>query len=702
MAHIKPFAIIHPDLLEEWDWEKNKEIANPFEIGCTSTKKVWWKCGKCGYEWQATINNRHNGRGCPYCAKNVVWSGHNDLATLYPELLKDWDYLENKELDPTKISTTSKKKAWWRCHVCDFHWLAEIGSRAAGGNGCPYCSGKALWIGHNDLETTNPELVLEWDYEKNKELLPTMVTAGSQKKVWWKCKVCGHQWFASVSSRSRGTGCPECGRVKMGENHRITSLRKGENSLATLNPKLAAEWNYDKNELTPSDVTANTHQKVWWTCPNCGYVYCSSIANRHKNGSGCPVCANQVLCTGINDLQTLYPDISAEWSEKNEKAPNNVLAGGHTKYYFKCRHCGNVWKASISARIKGTGCPKCASSLHTSIPEQVIYQCLKKVLPSTKNSYRPKWLNGREIDIYIPEIKVGIEYDGSGWHQEIDKDVNKTKVMKSHGITMIRVREPNCPKIDDGSIIIVTSEPKSDQLYLQNAITSLFAVLNEKFNMKIDPPRDISDVYLEELKKYRSRELGKSVASVYPELMEEWDESKNKGLDPQKIPPRSNVSIWWKCKTCGYEWKATIDRRASGVGCPYCAHEVVWYGHNDVATVRPDMLEEWDYENNVVSPQEVAPNSHKKIAWRCSICGHRWKSPLYSKAAGHGCPKCARKAATEKRSKKVKNLDTGQAYKSARIASEETGISHSSITRVCRGEGKKAGGYHWGYVSNDE
>ena len=701
MSNNKNFAEEHQSLLKEWNYEKNGEL-KPETFSVSSKTKVWWKCSKCGYEWETSIYRRHTGHGCPYCANNVVWTGHNDLATLYPELLLDWDYSKNTEFDPTKISKSSKKKAWWHCHKCGYEWYAEIGSRASGGNSCPYCSGKALWTGHNDLQTTDPELAREWNHKRNGGLVPSMVTAGSGKRVWWKCSTCGYEWEATIGSRKQGNGCPVCSKAKMIKSRTKTMLRNGENTLAKLNPKLALEWNYEKNELIPEEITASTNYKAWWTCPDCGYVYCSSVSNRHRNGTGCPVCANQIFVRGINDLQTKYPDIAAEWSEKNDITPDMVVAGSHTKYYFKCSHCGHEWKASLISRIRGNGCPKCSSSLHTSIPEQVIYRCLKKSLPSASNSYKPNWLNGKEIDIYLPTIRVGIEYDGSGWHQAISRDIEKTKKLKLHGIDLIRIREPKCPSINDGSIQIVTPEPKNDLQYLKKAIDDLFCVLNDSFHANIDLSCNIDEVYQEELMKYRNKELDVSFASMYPAMLKEWDSSKNKGLDPNKIPPRSNVSVWWKCQTCGYEWEATIDRRAAGSGCPYCAHEVVWPGHNDVETLRPDLLEEWDYDNNDVSPREVAPNSHKRIAWKCSKCGHRWRSPLYNKATGHGCPECGKKNVAEKLSKRVKNLDTGKVYESVKAASEETGIGHSNITRVCRGEGKKAGGYRWIYLDSEE
>ena len=63
--------------------------------------------------------------------------------------------------------------------------------------------------GVNDLVTVNPTLAEEWNYEKNGTLSPDQVTAGSHKKVWWKCKF-GHEWEATIGSRSYGNGCPYC------------------------------------------------------------------------------------------------------------------------------------------------------------------------------------------------------------------------------------------------------------------------------------------------------------------------------------------------------------------------------------------------------------------------------------------------------------------------------------------------------------
>ena len=77
------------------------------------------------------------------------------------------------------------------------------------GNGCPYCSGRLVVKGKNDLQTINPILASEWDYEKNDKLTPMDVLPNSNKKVWWKC-IKGHEWQARIADRNKGRGCPVC------------------------------------------------------------------------------------------------------------------------------------------------------------------------------------------------------------------------------------------------------------------------------------------------------------------------------------------------------------------------------------------------------------------------------------------------------------------------------------------------------------
>ena len=218
-AGYNDLATTNPELLEEWNFDKNIDI-KPTQVSSGSDKKVWWKC-KEGHEWQAKIKNRKDKKGCPYCANKKVVAGENDLATTHSELVKEWDFDKNIDIKPTDVTYGSERKVWWKCE-CGHSWQATINKRTAQNTGCPYCANKKVVPGENDLATTHPELVKEWDYEKNGDLKPTDITKGSRQKVWWKCKE-GHEWQAAVYERTRkridketgikkesGTGCPVC------------------------------------------------------------------------------------------------------------------------------------------------------------------------------------------------------------------------------------------------------------------------------------------------------------------------------------------------------------------------------------------------------------------------------------------------------------------------------------------------------------
>jgi hypothetical protein len=96
---------------------------------------------------------------------------------------------------------------WWKCSK-GHEWEAVIAHRN-NGSGCPYCAGKKVLKGYNDLKTINPDLAKEWNWEKNGDLKPENVTANSGKKVWWKCSK-GHEWQVAIASRNYGNGCPIC------------------------------------------------------------------------------------------------------------------------------------------------------------------------------------------------------------------------------------------------------------------------------------------------------------------------------------------------------------------------------------------------------------------------------------------------------------------------------------------------------------
>jgi len=130
-----------------------------------------------------------------------------------------------------------------------------------------------------------PKIADEWHPTKNGDLKPENFTRSSNKKVWWKCpKEEDHDWEATVSNRSKGSGCPFCSGRRASK----------DNNLAVLSPDLSKEWHPTKNgDLKPEDVTVGSHKKVWWKCPKGeDHDWEAPVSNRSK-GSGCPFCAGQ-------------------------------------------------------------------------------------------------------------------------------------------------------------------------------------------------------------------------------------------------------------------------------------------------------------------------------------------------------------------------------------------------------------------------
>ena len=254
----------------------------PEEILPGSRKRLWWQCER-GHAWQAKVYAVTSGSGCPYCSGRLAIPGETDLATTHPQLLHLWH--PDNILSPREVSAGSHKMARWRCEK-GHAWEAMIDSVVLDGCGCPYCAGRLAIPGETDLATVRPDLLAQWDYEKN-TLKPTELLPSAHDKVWWKCGL-GHGYQAVVFSRTRenGSGCPYCTGRK---------VLAGFNDLATGKPKIAQEWHQPLNgDLKPEDVTLGSNKKVWWQCAD-GHVWQAAVYSRtRKRGAGCPVCAGTV------------------------------------------------------------------------------------------------------------------------------------------------------------------------------------------------------------------------------------------------------------------------------------------------------------------------------------------------------------------------------------------------------------------------
>lgn len=298
---------VNPKLASEWHPTKNDHLSLETVYAGTS-KKAWWQCSKCGYEWEANVSSRNRGRGCSYCAGKVP-NETNSLVSLHPEIATQ--YSKRNVLPVEAMMAISHKKVWWNCSDNpDHEWEAIVGNRVRQGDGCPYCSGRYA-MKDNNLAVIYPELVAEFDLEKNYPLTPYDLTPSSSRKLWWKCVLKGHEWQSARVRLGKVQNCPYC----------VGKKATHDNNLIVTNPELAKQYHPTKNRVSVEQIRPGSILKRWWLCDK-GHEWESRVASRTRTGrvNGCPECSptprtSQIEIdirkaleetTVLSDVQTTY------------------------------------------------------------------------------------------------------------------------------------------------------------------------------------------------------------------------------------------------------------------------------------------------------------------------------------------------------------------------------------------------------------
>ncbi len=332
---VNDLATTHPDIAAQaTGW-------NPATL-MAGSPKIRRFSGSCGHEFDAQVMVRVRTKSevlaCPKCtvarSNQSRAKSKSSLAEAFPNIAA-----QAHGWDPSSVSPGSHQVVEWRCEQ-GHTWHTQVAGRTNAETGCPFCTGRRVWPGFNDLATTHPDIATEahgWD--------PSTVSAGSQKKLEWRCAK-GHPWTATVGSRTRknNAGCPVCA-------NRLVLV--GVNDLATTHPDIAAEaYGFD-----PTTVVAGGRAVLNWRCP-LGHPYCASLNHRTRHGTTCPVCGGTQVLVGYNDLATTHPVVAAEaygWD------PTTVVAGANKRLAWRCAQ-GHDWFTDVANRTQGheTGCPSCA------------------------------------------------------------------------------------------------------------------------------------------------------------------------------------------------------------------------------------------------------------------------------------------------------------------------------------------------------
>ena len=399
------------------------------DVAGASPTLSFWLCDKdSSHSWRTSVSSRTRQRtGCPQCA-NLEVSSANNLQYLSPALAKQFDVAANG-YTPDLVVATSAKKVWWVCPLGpDHRWEASPANRYTYGHGCPYCVGKQVSIS-NSLQALHPGIAHQFDVEANRTG-PEQIVAGSNRMVWWRCRVASdHTWRATPNNRNRkDQGCPYCA----GRNPSVT------NSLASLCPEIAKEFDDEANGISGKLVVAGSNTLYQWRCSkDVDHVWKAPPNKRtsKKKPTGCPDCSGQRILRK-DSLATRRPNLAAEWDYELNPAhvrPEAISPGSMYRAHWICRsNPSHRWQTRVEHRTReGSGCPYPEYSL-TPRSEWEIHLSFElsqffEIDPDAQTIVGPS-RKTLKVDIKIPEERLVVEFGGAYWHRGCEeRDARKSR-----------------------------------------------------------------------------------------------------------------------------------------------------------------------------------------------------------------------------------------------------------------------------------
>ena len=356
-----------------------------------------------------------------------------------PELIPLWS--SKNTLKPDEISYGSNKTIYL---ICKKHGdYPTTGKAASRGRRCITCSHKGLPPFNESLAYLRPDIASTWSSKNDCTPFEVWPSEGNSKhsgKRIWICPIHG-DYEATCADRTNNRGCRLCGIESARKKKAIPLLG---HSLGDLYPSLLPEWS-NKNSKGPFDVNPGSEYLAKWICSKCGHKWEALVYNRtSKHMQGCKFCGYDRVKEHHStppynkSLAYLYPSIASELSPDNPKTADKIYAGSEHKYIWVCPK-GHKYPARVSHRTyMHSNCPHCCN-LGRSQAENFLRSSLTALgsLPTTHK------LGNWEVDIFFPESKAVIEYDGSYYHSfpnSLQTDTRKSLDLLSQGYTLIRVR----------------------------------------------------------------------------------------------------------------------------------------------------------------------------------------------------------------------------------------------------------------------
>lgn len=523
-----------------------------------------------------------------------------------------------------------------------------------------------------------PDLALEWDCEKNGDITPNSIPSGSHLLAYWSCPTCGRSYQMRICNRTapskhkKTQTCPIClGRV----------IIPGYNSLQAKYPDIVKnEWDYELNDVDPDTIAPHTNKSYYWKCTKGHESYLARVNNKtNGNGGNCPKCSHQKFSKEFS-LQSINPMLAKEWDvELNDGLlPGEVFANTNKAFWWRCSRCGYTWKAKVCNRNNGRGCPNCSKGQHTSFPEQVIYHYIKEIFPTAINGYKQ---NRKELDIYIPSIKTGIEYDGEAFHRtsrKVSSDISKTEFFKNQGLRIIRFREMGCGVFNSDAAEIISIRYSPDYGDLQNRLQALISDFCKSNGIETIPSVNINAIRNEIIADIYKIPYEESFAAQIEcqknsgmNAIALWDYERNSPLTPHMVRPFSEKRVYWKCpNNTEHKWQNTVKSVSLGFGCPSCSKHHRWTTQEWITSAEKIHGKKYDYSRVIFT------NSKTPVEIICPIHGPFMQMPS-EHLAGKGCKFCAHQAFHPKESLAVISPDVAKQWDYQK--NEDTGYTPETI-----------------------
>ncbi|WP_112220124.1 zinc-ribbon domain-containing protein [Legionella quinlivanii] len=599
----------NPKLSQQWHPHKNLPLT-PQDVSSGSGRKVWWLCPN-NHEWEAVINSRNRGCGCPYCASQKPTRDRN-FATEYPELLKEFDLIKNKNLKPENLTPRAKQKVWWEC-LKGHSWQATITNRTRNqyNNSCPYCTNRKL-CDDNSLAQLRSDIAQDWHPTKNQPLTPHDVIAGGGIKVWWTCKH-GHDWQATVGTRvNNGAGCSKCAlqtsRIEIAVYTEIKALfpnvswrekigkyecdiflpdkklgieidgvywHKPRSNIDSIKQKLFEETGILLFRLREEGLSLLSARDISFKWSGNTFPIISSLINQVIKFADFSDSEREKLQDYIDNgllinnklyreivsqlpappyelsLAAKKPEIAKEWAyDLNAPlSPEHFRPAANKNVWWRCEQ-GHTWETSLNNRsCQNTGCPHCPRVIPNKATSKWNFA---KINPQLVNEWHYEKNGGAIPEEITPNMNIKVWWkcrEGHEWQAAPHSRTGGTGCPFCYG-------------------------------------------------------------------RYASET--NNLAVFYPELLAEWDSELNKGLNPSDFTPHVGKKVWWRCKE-NHTWQATIYNRTKNKSrCPICAQR-------NSRKYSIDYFHEFASRHGGICLTTEYLNGKSKIKMVCKN-GHKWES----------------------------------------------------------------------------